>query len=1449
MGVMLGLGLSLTLFSVAAGRAADLAADGLTLTLDERANVAGMMVDGKTLPIAPAPLVTLCDASEGKFRAPTAISGDPKTGLSLRFEKAGASAALAVASRGGALRFACSLKGDDRPARGMLLRFEFPFDAAGWQWHNDVQTSVVMDQPKVYENVRPLRAWADLPEWKHEPDLRMGYANRNFCTVVTGPAGVCLAVPMDRPCMFRTAYDGRARRLQIVYDFALTPDTRKPNEVEFTFDLYACDPRWGFRDALARYYRLYPGLFRNLVKDPGQWMAFSRLSDIDNANEFCFGLQEGAPEPEYDDRLGVLSTVYFTHAGMGARIPDYDPEKDPLPAHDVQVRAMEASFKRRTRTDGVYHKVGLHNARGELDVRKWRVYAHLIAQFNLDPELAYGEWTLKRAVSLTERIQKTKHAELDGFYYDGLSAGINYRPDHFRTADAPCLWDPAAGKPFINNFFSSCEFARAAAELLRPRGQITMMNGALGASFYVAPWLDVLGAETGLRISRERLNYIRATTYHKPFLTLLKGNYEQKIGRREMELFMKRCLAYGVFPGFFDWPPSGLGPGGRYWYHARYYERDRDLFRKYLPLCRALATAGWEPVTHAHTSAPSVFVERFGPTPHGILWLTLLNEDTRAHKTTLTLEAAALGLDAAKVKAMDVLTGTPVVFSRRDDLLTAEAAVAADGVMVIQIADPVAAARWRVRQALKTLDRGARMRQVDKDKPPIAVHWLPRGGAYSRGIVDGKPHLVFAGGGRTARSAEQWAMLFQAKPTEVTLRVRASGEGLTGGKDAIGVRCRLAWVTTSFTYYDTRFFDLPAGTYGWKDFDFTINSDHALRSIHVTPLIGKSVKGTLRLARVSLADANRDEYVIDPEFAEWYDPVPGHMRPRLDQRTRSLRAALAGLEALPQLTAKATRQALFGVLGQCTKLREFIAAEKAENGCRRVLRDLETIERHLGIVTLAAHNIQAPTLKGPFTAAPGETVHVTFSSPEVPGVRTRTEIRCAGARTAATGRGARVIVPRDAAPGTVLHVTGLVHVGPPARAAAVGTSHDIRVVPAIEAFLSSEGANIETGACRVRIRLRNNRTRPVTARVAVRAPAGWQIQAPAALSVPASAEGTAEAHLRPTGDAAAGQVKVSVSAVAGEDTAQAQLTMLYIPRDANLLENPGFEHGTTAWSVTTGDSRVDTTVARSGRACLRLQNPGVADTTARQSVRLNQATPCAVLVRASSLARDVTGSPSKGYSLYVDIYYTDGTPLYGVTHNFPTGAADWQSGHLYIEPAKPIRDVNVYLLLRGKSGTAYFDDVALMEDPRRKGNIAREARIAVDSNYSRYDPTPINDGIVQAAGLHWTEQAWASAENDEDHFIVLDFDGPRTVAAARIYWSLDGGIPRTSEEIRVQVPEARGWRTVATAAPGEPVPETAMRLERPVTARRFRVFQPKGKGPRGRPGLMWVREVEVFPPQ
>lgn len=242
------------------------------------------------------------------------------------------------------------------PPRGLLLRMAFPVDAVGWQWHNGMERAVSIRSAGVYENVVPLRAWADLLESRDQPGLRLGYSNRNFCTVVTGPVGLCLAVPLDRPCIFRTAYQGAAKRLEIVYDFALSPDSRAPQRAEFVCDLYACDPLWDFRNALAQYYATNPELFRNYIREPGQWMPFTRLSDVDNANEFCFALQEGSPEPEYDNRLGVLSTTYFIANGMGANAPHYDPERDPLPPYAVQVEAMDAAFRLATGIDGCFTK-------------------------------------------------------------------------------------------------------------------------------------------------------------------------------------------------------------------------------------------------------------------------------------------------------------------------------------------------------------------------------------------------------------------------------------------------------------------------------------------------------------------------------------------------------------------------------------------------------------------------------------------------------------------------------------------------------------------------------------------------------------------------------------------------------------------------------------------------------------------------------------------------------------------------------------------------------------------------------------------------------------------------------------------------------------------------------------------------------------------------------------
>ncbi|MCS7306368.1 MAG: hypothetical protein NZ602_14830 [Thermoguttaceae bacterium] len=937
---------------------------GVELALDANMIVQAITVQGKPLPVEPALLVSLCDVSQGKFYAPAVCEPRPTedkqaTVWDLRFADLQATVRLAIRSETARLLLSCRVQSQQQQARGMLLRLAFPVDARGWQWHQDMQTALPIEADKRYENLVSLRAWADLPEWRDQPDLRMGYSNRHFLTVITGPVGLCLAVPVDWPCIFRTAYEGRQKRLEIVYDFALCPETATPNEAEFICELFACDPTWGFRDGLARYYRLYPEAFRNRIRNPGQWLAFSRLSEIDNADEFYFGLQEGASEPEYDDQLEVLSVSYLTHAGIGANIPDYDPEKDPLPPYEVQAAAVEAAFKRQTSLDGLFAQVGLHNAEGKLDVRPWKAYGHLIAQFNLDPHLPYARWLLERGL---QRLQPPPRPEaitpprwagrkgLDGFYYDGLPTGLNYNPAHFKTAQAPCLWDPVHKKPFLNNFFSSWEFAQEMARRVRGLGGATMMNGALGASFYVAPWLDVLGSETGLHLPREQLNYIRSITYKKPFLTLLKGNYEQQIGRAEVEKYIKQCLAYGIPAGFFDWPTSGLGPGSRYWDHPRYYERDRDLFRLSMPIACTLARIGWEPVPFARCSEPKVYGERFGPGDDGLVWWTVMNEGTQTHKVTLRIEPSGLQIDPVAVRAADAISGKRIPLEQSEGNLLAQLEIAAADVRVLQLGKPGDLVRWRIGQAIETLDRGVRMRQLDRHKPARAVHWRPGGGGYERAKTDRGWQLLFTTNGRTACSASQWAMLFQQKPAPLLLRVQAAAQDLKGPSDQIGVRLRAAWVTPSFAHYETRFLQLAPGTYPERDFELRLELPQPLRAIEITPMIGPRVEGKLWLAKISLIDpATQREYVVDPEFTQWYEPIPEALQEPIERTCQEIRTELDQLFQRAEAHGAEFAKVVAAVKVRCDRLRQQIQDSHAENGCRRVLRDLETIQRHLSV--------------------------------------------------------------------------------------------------------------------------------------------------------------------------------------------------------------------------------------------------------------------------------------------------------------------------------------------------------------------------------------------------------------------------------------------------------------------------------------------------------------------
>ncbi|RLE30041.1 hypothetical protein DRJ54_03555, partial [Candidatus Acetothermia bacterium] len=141
----------------------------------------------------------------------------------------------------------------------------------------------------------------------------------------------------------------------------------------------------------------------------------------------------------------------------------------------------------------------------------------------------------------------------------------------------------------------------------------------------------------------------RFYAYHKPFANLYNryGTSYREMGREEVEYWIELNMFYGLYPGFYT---SNYGPVtdrriDSYWAIPELTERNRDLWARYMPIIMALDRAGWEPVTHARTDGPDIWVERFGTDPKGSIYLTVRNAGDERKTFTLAVDAEALGIE------------------------------------------------------------------------------------------------------------------------------------------------------------------------------------------------------------------------------------------------------------------------------------------------------------------------------------------------------------------------------------------------------------------------------------------------------------------------------------------------------------------------------------------------------------------------------------------------------------------------------------------------------------------------------------------------------------------------------------------------------------------------------------------------------------------------------------
>ena len=124
-----------------------------------------------------------------------------------------------------------------------------------------------------------------------------------------------------------------------------------------------------------------------------------------------------------------------------------------------------------------------------------------------------------------------------------------------------------------------------------------------------------------------------------------------------------------------------------------------------------------------------------------------------------------------------------------------------------------------------------------------------------------------------------------------------------------------------------------------------------------------------------------------------------------------------------------------------------------------------------------------------------------------------------------------------------------------------------------------------------------------------------------------------------------------------------------------------------------------------------------------------------LLISGWSRSVGVSGSPDSNYAIYVDVAYDDFTNEWGFNLPFPTGTTDWnyREGLFVPDLGKKVKEVSVYCMFRGHTGTAMFADIEV--------KLATDADIAYRQQQAM--SLPPNAGFeVLDTGLDGHAESW-----------------------------------------------------------------------------------------------------------
>jgi hypothetical protein len=578
--------------------------------------------------------------------------------------------------------------------RAVTLALVVPLDAGGATWWDDPQTSRRIEGDAAFSNLSDRAGGMD--------DSASLYP---FSVISGAGKAICLGVPLQPARLPRLVYLPREKQLRAEFDFGLSPiPTNFKSRADAAVVAFEVPAKWAFRQAIAKYWAQFPNAFARRDHTPGGlWMPFAETGPIEDAKDFGFAYHEVADQQvrsddrvlKDDQRIGCGSYIYVEpqtywqlYNGKGKGTYDERLAQLKAEAHNG------VGIAQGTIVSGVIRDTG------KLDLYMPGVAYTKQLPWGSSPEPAIVDpdqqrnWPSKARYEFDRLepllgLRDQPSRGLEGVYVDSMEGWaelLDYSHDHWRVASAPLTFDPKTKKVALLNFWGTYAWVKQMASRLHAKDMILFGNDAYFRRWQLAPFVDVPGREyTWIEngkikpVEDEHYLFFRTMSGQRPYLMLMNNRFEDA---SIMEPYFQRSVFYAVYPSMFQGHASEHDVS--YFENPAWYNRDRPLFKKYVPMVRKLDQAGWQPVPNATVEPKEIRIERWGDFRRNNLAFTIHNPTGSAQRVTLSLFRGDLQLPQ-HIRASEWIRGDEVKSEAEGNTLKTTLTLPAGGYAVLAI--------------------------------------------------------------------------------------------------------------------------------------------------------------------------------------------------------------------------------------------------------------------------------------------------------------------------------------------------------------------------------------------------------------------------------------------------------------------------------------------------------------------------------------------------------------------------------------------------------------------------------------------------------------------------------------------------------------------------------------------------------------------------------------------